>query len=923
MRKIILFTICCIAGINAFAQNEASNWYFGENAGINFNPDNGSVTTLDDGNLNTREGCASISDEDGNLLFYTDGITVYNRNHGIMIGGNGLAGDSSSTQSAIIVPAPERPNIYYIFTVGSNLNPTGLKYSIVDLSLNNGLGALISVNSNLLNQCAEKVSAVAKDCFSGDVWIIAFADSNGLSNTSFNTFHAFELSDQGLNSNAVKSSFNINIQDSRGYLKLSPNGSKLACANARDGLYLFDFNPLTGIVSNPNVLGISSGANFPYGVEFSPNSQYLYVSSSNDNFDNNADNPTSHSSSLIQYDLNSTNITGSQSILDSRQLFRGGLQQGPDGKIYRALSATYDIGSQYLGVINNPNEPGIAANYEHNAVFLGNNLSNQGLPPFVQSIFTEKMDIIRNGSSSNILTLCEGDRYKLISDEIPGAIYVWTRNEKVIGDGEYFFEVFEQGDYELTIQVDPNDSCNIIKGNAYVNYVTTPEVQNTKLVQCEDDVYDGITSFNLNDAIESIIGFRSNISVSFYLSLNDAQNNSNRLNANSYRNISNPQTIYVSAVNSGLLNQPLDRAAVDKNSRVSTASDCFSYARVILEVNNTIVPSTQFQNCDELDSEDGISSFNLEDITTKIQTDNSLSYAISYYKTMDDALLKKNNLRSPYINRIAYSETIFARIDNENECYGISEVLLTVNELPNIETEELTYYCLNTFPQTITLSAAVLSGSLEKYAYNWSTGDNSYEIEVSTPGTYIVDVIDKASNCLKTRIVTVEASNIATFQTINIVDASQNNIVTVLVSGEGIYEYALFDNSDKIYRNFQTSNIFENVFPGIYTIKVKDIKNDCGEVFESVSVIGFPKFFTPNNDGVHDTWQVYSISNMFQSDSKILIFNRFGKLIKQLDPLGRGWDGSFNGQKLPTDDYWFEVTLQDGRIFKGHFTLKN
>ena len=104
---------------------------------------------------------------------------------------------------------------------------------------------------------------------------------------------------------------------------------------------------------------------------------------------------------------------------------------------------------------------------------------------------------------------------------------------------------------------------------------------------------------------------------------------------------------------------------------------------------------------------------------------------------------------------------------------------------------------------------------------------------------------------------------------------------------------------------------------------MSDYKNDCGEITDSVSVIGFPKFFTPNNDGTHDTWQVQGVSGMFQPNSNILIFNRFGKLLKQLNPLGAGWDGRFNGEKLPTDDYWFSVKLQDSRVFKGHFSLIN
>jgi gliding motility-associated-like protein len=175
--------------------------------------------------------------------------------------------------------------------------------------------------------------------------------------------------------------------------------------------------------------------------------------------------------------------------------------------------------------------------------------------------------------------------------------------------------------------------------------------------------------------------------------------------------------------------------------------------------------------------------------------------------------------------------------------------------------------------------------------------------------------------CSNSRDITVEPSNTATFNDIIVVDATENNTITVLVSGEGIYEYALY-NQDGLYATFQTSNIFYNVYGGIYTVAVRDIKNDCGIVTQDVSVIGFPKFFTPNGDGFNDTWNVKGVSGIFQPNTMIRIFDRYGKLVKQLNPLGAGWDGTFNGVQLPTSDYWFTATLQDGREFKSHFTLK-
>ena len=160
-------------------------------------------------------------------------------------------------------------------------------------------------------------------------------------------------------------------------------------------------------------------------------------------------------------------------------------------------------------------------------------------------------------------------------------------------------------------------------------------------------------------------------------------------------------------------------------------------------------------------------------------------------------------------------------------------------------------------------------------------------------------------------------SAIATIDDVEVVDATSNNMITIFVSGEGDYEYSL----NNINGPYQDSNVFENVPPGLHTVYIRD-KNNCGIVEDIVSVIGFPKFLTPNGDGYHDTWQVYGLNHSSQIESIVYIFDRYGKLIKQLSPTGIGWDGTFNGKPMPSSDYWFHVKLQDGRVFKSHFTLK-
>jgi gliding motility-associated-like protein len=187
--------------------------------------------------------------------------------------------------------------------------------------------------------------------------------------------------------------------------------------------------------------------------------------------------------------------------------------------------------------------------------------------------------------------------------------------------------------------------------------------------------------------------------------------------------------------------------------------------------------------------------------------------------------------------------------------------------------------------------------------------------DVNETGTYTVVVIG-TNGCSASRTITVLPSNPATIENIDIEEASSNNTVTVQVLGEGDYEFAL-DNANGFY---QESNVFAKVLPGFHTVYVRD-KNGCGITEHVISVLGFPKYLTPNGDGFHDTWKVYGVNTNFNEDIKVLIFDRFGKLILEQNNTSPGWDGTLNGNALPSDDYWFLITFDDGRTYRGHFAL--
>ena len=370
--RIVLFYLFLSSNL-AFGQGQAGIWYFGENAGLDFN-----VTpsvALTDGSLNTEEGCSTVCTVQGDLLFYTDGVTVYNKNHAVMANGTGLDGNSSATQSSIIVQQPGSAILYYIFTVDAHQNAlrNGLNYSIVDLSQNGGLGAVTVKNTVLYgSEVCEKVTAV-KHANGTDFWVLMHPwDSRD--------FYAYQFTAAGISTPVISTvgvRHNSDRKSAIGYMKTSPGGSKLAVAiYTQDRAELFDFNTASGVVSNPIQLNNYST---PYGIEFSPSGEFLYLSSF-------------LGGNLYQFNISSNNqttINGSAQIIGNGSWLYGALQLAPDNRIYMAKTNTDGTtGSLNLDVINNPDVAGAGANFVADSKNLSGRRCRLGLPNFVTSIFT-------------------------------------------------------------------------------------------------------------------------------------------------------------------------------------------------------------------------------------------------------------------------------------------------------------------------------------------------------------------------------------------------------------------------------------------------------------------------------------------------------------------------------------------------------
>lgn len=360
-----------------FAQKEASKWYFGENAAVDFSTE--PPTALSDGVLFTEEGCVTISDKDGKLLFYTDGVTVYTKQHQAMPNGGGLNGNASATQSGVVIAHPASPHLFYLFTVDATAGSKGLCYTLIDMRLNGGLGDVVALekNINLRARVTEKLTATRHQN-GKDTWVVVHGWEN-------NEFAAFLVNDKGIQREPVLSSTGTTHKgdqlNTQGCMKISPDGKRLALALEADhGAEIFDFNNNTGEVSRAVYIQLPSGS-FTYGVEFSNSGNMLYVSAAGAGI-------------IYQFDLSSGQerlIRESQKIVGStpNRTWIGSLQIAPNGKIYFTIYRT-----TYLGVINAPNEKGDACGFQLNAVFLGNQnakgmpiKATLGLPTFAQHYF--------------------------------------------------------------------------------------------------------------------------------------------------------------------------------------------------------------------------------------------------------------------------------------------------------------------------------------------------------------------------------------------------------------------------------------------------------------------------------------------------------------------------------------------------------
>ncbi|MDV6169622.1 T9SS type B sorting domain-containing protein [Flavobacterium sp. DG1-102-2] len=503
-----LLGVICFFAATTYGQQD-NNWNFGRKAGLNFST--GRATAITNSAMTTMEGSASISDEDGQLLFYTNGIDVWNKNNQKMPHGTGLKGDQSSTQGTVIVPKPGSSTRYYIFAADKEGGANGLTYSEVDMAADNGKGDVIAFNAQLVTPVSEKVAAVYH-ANGKDIWVTTH-------HWGSNAFYSYLITASGVNTSPVISNTGLVIEGDAlsghyaGWMAVSPDGKRLASANGLLAVELFDFDNATGIVSN--AVTVKSPARC-YGAEFSANSKLLYVTSDN---------------ALYQYKADADNVASTETEIAKLDV-ASSIKLAPDSKIY--------VVSKYLStkmsVINRPDTEGTGCNFEADGLDLGEGQTFVGLPNFlIEPFYLLSIKAVVDCGESQVAFTATGTA--------PSESITWD-----FGDGN-------QSDEMNTIHTYAATGTYIVKAKAKSNkavrfYTKQVTVVSAPVANKPEDMItcgtpQATAAFNFAEQNSAILGTQPAdlFTVTYYTSSQDANAGTNALSVN-YTNTSSPQTIY-------------------------------------------------------------------------------------------------------------------------------------------------------------------------------------------------------------------------------------------------------------------------------------------------------------------------------------------------------------------------------------------
>lgn len=462
--------------IQRTAAQQNNIWYFGEKAGISFNSAGSAIPyAVTDGAMVALEGCASICDANGALLFYTNGETIYNKNHKVMANGSSLKGHVSSAQSALIVPQPGNDSIYFVFTGDSFEKKfvNGYNYTVVNMNLANGDGAVTIKNVPLYAPGTERLTA-ARHANGSDVWVIT-------NDYSSNVFRAWLVSCSGVLPDAVVSTSGavLNQYDAfnSGSMKVSPDG-KLLCqthfpdienTDLQTFIQLFDFDNLTGVISNARAIDVA-GSSY-YSAEFSPDSKLLYGAKAK----------------VAEIDQFEAALGSESAIIASRigipaAINIYALQTGPDKKIY------LNRGTTSLSVISNPNLKGVACNFEEDKIDLAGRKGNLGLPSVINDLYFN----FHSDFTYKVLDSCQGIIQFEGTTNLGGAIdFLWDFGDGATSTLQNPEHTYQQPgrSYTVKFKAKPSTACGYFTNSKTITPTGTSVVATYEVVVKCDSGY--------------------------------------------------------------------------------------------------------------------------------------------------------------------------------------------------------------------------------------------------------------------------------------------------------------------------------------------------------------------------------------------------------------------------------------------------
>jgi gliding motility-associated-like protein len=905
MNRLLLITILLLFPFSVLiAQSESNNWYFGKKAGLNFSGPN--ATALLGGQVNAHGGSASISDSNGNLLFYTNGMTVWNKNHVQMPNGWGLLGHASATQNSIIIPKPGSNTIYYVFTNDKSDGTEGLRYSEVDITLAGGMGD-VTANKNIavVDSTAEKLTATLH-ANETDFWVITHGRND-------NSFSAIPVTASGVgtpvvsNSGTIHSGINAGVSALEGQMKVSPDGTKIALATSANGhtFEIFDFNNTTGQVSNPITI---SGSTYdtPYGVEFSPDGTKLYCSLSN------------NQNKVYQFNMQAGSpgaiISSGTLVITSSSPTIGGMQLGPDSKIYLARYL-----NEYMGVINFPNSPGTTCNYVDDGVYLDGEKSRRGTPNFIQSYF--------NNPRFSYLNLCFGDSTQFFISDINGVNSVlWNFGDPASGAANTStdfspYHIFSApGSFDVTLIRNLSAYSDTVTQQITIHSLPNVNLGGQLLSICE----------GTDTVLFAGYGFAS------YLWQNGSVTNSITASDVGIYSVTvtddfgckNSDEITIEHLPPPAIDLGSDKAICEESPITLDAS--FEEGEYLWSTGETVASITV-----------NIAGQYFVTVTNRCgETTDSID--ISVYPTIefelgndheicpgDTVLLDPSDLGSSYqwstgstdqaiIVTTTGTYSLVAFYPNTNCVAPTDSVTVTVLETPTVSTSPDTVICegdvvfIEAFGDFIT-------------DYMWSNGSQSNGFSIGVEGLYYVTVSNVCASDSDSVYVAVNpipsifiGNDTAIYddETIQLAVDYNSNWLYSWTPAYGLSDTTIFNP----VASPQTTTTYQVEVTD--TLGCRDVATITIEVSERpLPELEFYNTFTPNGDGTNDFWVIDNAEDY--ENSVLEIYNRNGHKIYSAKNYQNDWDGTRNGKDVPAHTYFYLFYPGEGEteVYKGSITI--